>query len=134
MVHKINHIGIMVNDIEKGAEQFKRLGLSVSKRVVAEEFNCEIAFLPCGDVMLELVRPLGPGNGMKFLEQHGEGIHHICFEVDDLQKAYQEYQECMLVREDGIKIGAEGKDVFFVKPESLCGTLTEYTEAVTKCD
>jgi len=131
MIKKIDHIGIMVRDIDAALEGFLALGLTVSDRMIAKEFNCEIAFLPCGEVMLELVKPLGPGNGMNFLLERGEGLHHICFEVDDLQQAHSEYGKSLSVREDGIKTGAEGNDVFFIKADSLSGVLSEFTQKDT---
>lgn len=127
MVKKIDHIGIMVRDIDASVKQFAALGLTMEKRVVAEDFNCEIAFLPCGELTIELVRPLGPGKGMDFLNTRGEGLHHICFDVEDLYAAHSQLGRELELREDGIKIGAEGKEVFFIKPESLNNVLTEYT-------
>ena len=124
---KVDHIGIMVRDLDQAIENFSAIGLNVSKRVVASKFNSEIAFLPCGDLTIELVMPIGPGNGQNWLKEHGDGLHHICFDVDDLSAAHEKIAKTVGVREDGIKTGAEGKDVFFAKKENINNVLVEIT-------
>lgn len=127
MIKKVDHIGIIVQNLDQAIENFSAIGLGVSKRVVASNFNSEIAFLPCGDLTIELVMPIGPGNGQNWLREHGEGLHHICFDVNDLSVAHEDISKTIGVREDGIKPGAEGKDVFFANKEHINNVLVEIT-------
>lgn len=90
MIEKIDHIGIVVKDLEKAIKVYSDvLGFKVDKVEQVEEFKVKIAFLPVGEVLIELLEPIGPGVVQDFLRDHGEGLYHICYRVTDIDKALE---------------------------------------------
>lgn len=129
MIKKIDHVGIVVQDVEKAVVTYKDgLGLTYLRIENNEDFNCKIAFLQCGDVLIELIEPTGEGPSRKFLETRGEGIHHICYEVDDIQKALDHARQNLKTDYDEPKTGAGDSKVFFLDASSVCGVETEFVE------
>lgn len=125
----IDHIGIMVKNCRAAAENYaQKIGLQTKEILVATDFDCKIAFLPCNGVKIELVEPADVGPGRESLNNNGEGLHHICYIAKDFEDAYKEAYNKGLVRDDGIRMGAEGKRVFFIPAGNLCGVLTEICE------
>ncbi len=92
MITKINHIAIVVNDLDVSLQAYHDLlGLPIGERKVMAEQEVEIAFLPAGDSLIELITPTTEDSGVaKYLAKRGEGIHHICLEVDDVEAALAE--------------------------------------------
>ena len=88
MIKKIDHIGIAVKSIEKASELFSNiLGLKVAGEEIVEEQKVKVAFLLLGDSELELLESTSPdGPIARFIEKKGEGIQHIAFRVDNLEK------------------------------------------------
>ena len=123
---KIEHIGIAVSDLESAKNFYsKALGLEVRHEESFE--GMKIAFVPVGDVNLELIQSTTEdGVIAKFIAKRGEGVHHIAYEVDDVSSALEELkaQRVKLVDETPRK-GAHGKEVAFVHPKSSYGVLTE---------
>jgi methylmalonyl-CoA/ethylmalonyl-CoA epimerase len=131
MIKKIDHIGIIVRDVEAGKKLFGAgLGLTHLRDETSREFNCVISFFQCGDVLVELVQPIGPGPGYDFLNEHGEGIHHICYEVDDISAALETAKEKFTTDYSAPKEGAGGSKVIFLNAESICNVETEFVEHV----
>lgn len=128
MIKKINHIGIFVNDLDDAIARYERLGLVLQSVEVSEEFQTKIAFFDCGGVLLELIVPLAPGEGTRFLETHGEGVHHICYEVDDVEGQLAHVQGKLALLDPVIKPGAGGTRVFFAASDDLCGVVSEFAE------
>jgi len=128
-IKQINHIGIVVQDLEAAKRQFgKGLGLEFLREESAEDFHCRIAFYQCGEVMIELVMPTGPGPSNKFLETYGEGIHHICYEVEDINEALKDAKKLFRTGYDAPKAGAGDSRIFFLDAESICSVETEFVE------
>ena len=123
---QIEHIGIAVSDLESAKNFYTQaLGLKISHEESLEEMK--IAFIPVGDVNLELIQSTTKdGVIAKFIAKRGEGIHHIAYEVEDVSSALEELknQGVKLVDETP-RIGAHGKEVAFVHPKSSYGVLTE---------
>ena len=93
-IKKIDHVGIVVKSIDEAAATYERnLGLKFLHKEHNEDFQCDIAFFQCGNILVELVEPLGPSLAKTWLETKGEGINHICYEVDDINEAFQEAKE-----------------------------------------
>ncbi|MGQ9604265.1 MAG: methylmalonyl-CoA epimerase [bacterium] len=127
----VEHIGIAVSDIEDLARIFEDLlGLKLQGKEKITHSNVEVAFFPCGSTNLELVTPLSDQSPIRsFLEKRGNGIHHICLDVEGIE----EWMD--FLAENGIEMidqtprkGAHGKKVAFINPKSTFGILIELSE------
>ncbi|MBC8394676.1 MAG: VOC family protein [Deltaproteobacteria bacterium] len=87
---EVHHIGIVVDDIETAKKPYEDVfGLEVVEVFDVEPFAAKVAFLPVKNTYIELVQPTDPDDGLgKFLERGG-GMHHICYEVEDLDAVYE---------------------------------------------
>ena len=131
MIKKINHIAIAVNNLEDAAQFYQNiLGLTLSGVEIVEAQKTRVGFFKIGESNIELVQPSAPDSPLtKFLETRGPGIHHICLEVDDIEK---EIKGCL---EKGAKTidqtprpGAHNSRVAFIHPKSANGVLIELVE------
>lgn len=128
MIKKINHIGIVVPDFNEGKKIYGEcLGLKHLKDEVVQAYGCEIAFYQCGESMLEIVHPIALGPSWEFLEKHGPGIHHICYEVDDIDQMFQLAKEKFKTSYEEPDYGAGGARIFFLEPKSIFNVETEFT-------
>jgi len=133
MIEKIDHIGIVVKDLEEGKRLFSEgLGFKMTSEEISEEFNCKIAFFPCGEVLLELVQPIGPGPSQEFLDKCGGGIHHICYKVPDIDNAVKKMNKSFILKDQKPRPGANGSKVFFLAPASILNMETEFVELADK--
>ena len=130
MLKKIDHIGIVVRSIEEALKVYRdALGLPLAHVQEVPEQKVKIAFLPVGDCEIELVEPTAADSGVaRFLEKRGEGLHHICFEVEDIEAALRD------LAAKGVRLidrqprqGAIGR-VAFLHPKSAHGVLIELVE------
>ena len=128
MFKRINHIGIGVRDIEQATKLWTEV-FGVEAKPLVTEVDMKIVMLPLGDVLVELVAPIGDKGVMaKFLEKRGEGIHHVCFEVDNIYSAMEELAaKGIEVVDKEPREGAEGK-IAFLHPKSTYGVLTEIVQ------
>ncbi|MGZ4779778.1 MAG: methylmalonyl-CoA epimerase [Thermoanaerobaculia bacterium] len=125
----LDHIGIAVKSIE-GASIYRALGLAVDHVEDVKTQGVKTAFLSVGDSNLELLEPLSPESPVaKFIEKRGEGIHHICFRVDDLEAhlAKLKAQGFRLINEAPVP-GAHGCRAAFLHPAAGNGVLIELSE------
>ena len=128
---KIEHIGIAVKDIGEVSKFYKDVfECQISEEMDVPERKLRIAFTEISGVKLEFVMPTDNESVVaKFIDKRGEGIHHICFEVDDVEKATIELKEKGVeLVEDRPRMGAEGKKIIFIKPKSTHGVLIELKE------
>ena len=129
MIEKIDHIGIVVKDLERAIKVYSDvLELKVEKVEQVEEFKVKIAFLPVGEVLIELLEPVGPGVVQDFLERHGEGLYHICYKVRDIDKALEEVGKKAKLRDKKPRPGGAGSRVAFLEPEGMFNVETELVE------
>lgn len=131
MIKKIDHIGIAVNSIEKTSKLFSKiLGLKVAGEEIIEEQKVKVAFLPLGDSELELLESTSPdGPIARFIEKKGEGIQHIAFRVDNLEKALEKLnEEGVRLIDEKPRYGAGGAKIAFLHPKSANGILIELSE------
>lgn len=131
MLKKINHIAIAVNSIEESAMFYRDiLGLTLSGVEVVAAQKTKAGFLTIGESNIELVQPAEQDSPLvKFLETRGQGLHHICFEVDDVEKELQALLEKGAVLIDKKpRTGAHDTKVAFVHPKSSSGVLIELCE------
>jgi len=131
MLKKINHIAIAVNNIEEAAKFYQNvLGLNLSGVEVVTAQKTRVGFFKIGESNIELVQPAEPDSPLvKFLETKGQGIHHICFEVDDVEAEVKAYLEKGATLIDQIpRPGAHNTKVAFIHPKSSNGVLIELCE------
>lgn len=130
MIKRVNHIAIVVADLDAALQTYcDRLGLTLAKRLVMPEQEVEIAFLPAGESLIELIRPLNETSGVaRYLATRGEGLHHICLEVDNIERTLEELaaRSVRLINEQPIR-AAEGYGLF-VHPRAVHGVLIEFLE------
>ncbi len=134
MIGRLNHVAIAVPDLVAACAQYRGvLGAEVSEPLDQPEHGVTVVFVSLPNTKIELLHPLGADSPIaKFLERSpAGGIHHICYEVDDIQAARERLQsEGARVLGDGEpKIGAHGKPVLFLHPKDFCGTLVELEQA-----
>ncbi|MCX5994980.1 MAG: VOC family protein, partial [Chloroflexi bacterium] len=91
MIKRVDHVAIAVKNLDEALKTFENLlGHKAAQVKEVPEQKVKAAMIHVGDVEIELIQPTDPGTGVaKFLESKGEGIHHICFEVDDVDKELQ---------------------------------------------
>lgn len=129
MIKGISHLGIAVNNLEEAREFYRSVfGVESSEPMVGGNGDLIASMIKLGDASIELLQPLGDqGPVAKFLKRQGEGIHHICYVVDDV------VSEVESLKNKGIEIvgsprpGAEGMSVF-LHPRSTHGVMTELVE------
>lgn len=128
---RIDHIGIAVRDINQAARLYvEGLGLALTDIETLPQQGVAVGFIPLGDSELELLEPLSDDTAVgRFLERRGEGLHHICIEVEDIQAAMAQLRElgARLLSQEPQK-GARGHLVAFVHPRSANGVLLELSQ------
>ena len=134
MIGRLNHIAIVVADLEKATAQWRDvLGADVSAPQALPEHGVTVVFITTGNSKVELLEPLGEDSPIaKFLDRSPDGgMHHLCFEVDDILAARDQLiKEGARVLGDGEpKIGAHDKPVLFLHPKDFNGTLIELEQA-----
>ncbi|MTI71251.1 MAG: methylmalonyl-CoA epimerase [Firmicutes bacterium] len=131
MVKKVDHIGVAVKDLEETLKFYRDvLGLELQGTEIVKDQRVKVAFLPVGDTEMELLESTDKeGPIYKYIEKKGEGIQHIAYRVDDIEKAIKE------MKEKGIKMidekpryGAGGAKIAFLHPKSTHGVLVELCE------
>ncbi|MDY7040445.1 MAG: methylmalonyl-CoA epimerase [Chloroflexota bacterium] len=129
MIKKLDHIGIVVHDIGEAQQAYEALGLTVTHVQELPERQVRVAFLPVGDTEVELVQPTTTGSGVaRFLEKRGEGVHHICFEVEDIEATVADLKaQGMRLIDQEPRQGAFGR-VAFLHPKAAHGVLIELVE------
>ena len=130
MLKKIHHVGVVVPDLEN-AMRFWRdlLGLHLTKTQTVADQGVKAALLQAGETEIELLEPLNPENGVgKFLARRGGGLHHVCFESDDVAR------ELEAAKAKGIPVidqqprpGLAGM-ICFLHPKAARGVLVEYAQ------
>jgi len=133
---RIDHIAIVVQDLDAALRVYRDvLGLPLERVEEVPAEKVKVAFLPLpeGDGEVELVQPTANDTGIaRFLAKRGEGMHHICFEVDDIQAAMAAMAASGLqVLEDKPRVGSQGQKYVFIHPKSTHGVLIELYECAT---
>jgi methylmalonyl-CoA epimerase len=127
----LDHIGIAVKSIEKRLAIWKNaLGLTFVKIEEIQDQKVKVARLDVGGTEIELLEPTDNDSPISnFIEKRGEGIHHLCFQVDDIERALTE------IKGQGIKLideiprtGAGGNKIAFIHPKDMGGVLIELTQ------
>ena len=125
---QIDHVGIAVTDLDSGIARYQELlGVSPSVRKRMEKDGIDAAMLDLGSTHVELIAPTGPESAIsRFLEKHGEGMHHVAYEVSDLDTALAELAGAGAdLIDERPRAGLFGLEVAFVHPDSVHGVLSE---------
>ena len=129
---RLDHVGIAVRDLgERLALYGAALGLTPSPPEDVPSESVRVVFLPAGDTRLELLEPTSADSPIaRFLDRRGEGVHHICLAVPDLDAALDRLrQQGVVLVDEQPRKGAEGSRVAFVHPRGAGGVLIELKEA-----
>ena len=134
MIGRLNHVAIAVKDIPAASAVYRdTLGADISAAEPQPDHGVTTVFINLPNTKIELLEPLGEGSPItKFLERNADGgIHHVCYEVDDIIAARDKLiSEGARILSDGEpKIGAHGKPVLFLHPKDFNGVLTELEQA-----
>jgi len=134
MIGRLNHVAIAVRDIAAASEIYRNtLGAEVSAPEALEEHGVTVVFITLPNTKVELLEPLGAESPIaRFLEKNPDGgMHHICFEVDDINAARDRLVNsgARVLGSGEPKIGAHGKPVLFLHPKDFNGTLIELEQA-----
>jgi methylmalonyl-CoA/ethylmalonyl-CoA epimerase len=132
-IKRVNHLGIIVGDLDEAVQSFTdHLGLRLDH---VEQYGDEldIAFLPCGETLVELIKPrTEEGSNAEYLREHGPGIQHVAFEVDDIDAALEELgKRGVEPLGDAPLPGAGETRIAFLDPQAFGGILVELCEPIT---
>ncbi len=132
-IKKINHVAIVVKDID-AAMSFWRdaLGLQLDHIEDVPSQASKVAFMPVGEGEVELVQPTDPESGLgKYLSKRGEGMHHLCIEVDDIESMLAQLRDrdVRLINEEPLDL--PGRRMAFIHPKAANGVLVELYEIVS---
>ena len=134
MIGRLNHVDIAVRDIEAASRTYRdTLGAEVSAPEAIAEHGVTVVFVALPNTKIELLEPLGADSPIaRFLERNPDGgIHHVCYEVDDILAARDQLQRAgaRVLGSGEPRIGAHGKPVLFLHPKDFNGTLVELEQA-----
>jgi methylmalonyl-CoA/ethylmalonyl-CoA epimerase len=132
-IKRVDHLGVIVRDLEGAVQSFtEHLGLELDH---VEQYGDEldIAFLPCGETLVELIKPLKEGgSNADYLREHGPGIQHVAFEVENLDAALTELSgRGVEPLGDAPVSGAGGMRIAFLDPQAFGGILVELCEPIS---
>jgi len=131
---RIDHLGIAVASLEEGLAVWSQgLGLPAGPPETVADQGVRTVMLPVGGARVELLEPTGPDTPVgRFLERHGPGVHHVCFQVDDLRATLATLagRGVRLIDREP-RVGAGGALVAFVHPSAAGGVLLELKQAGT---
>jgi methylmalonyl-CoA/ethylmalonyl-CoA epimerase len=129
-IKRIDHIAVVVNNLDTALGVYRdALGLTLANVQTIPEQDVKIGFLPSGDSEIELLEPINPESGIAhYLAKRGEGMHHICLEVDDIEATLADLKAkgAQLIDQTPRR-GAYGK-VAFIHPKGAHGVLIELLE------
>jgi len=128
---KIDHLGIAVRSISDSLGFYRDvLGIELLCTERVDDQGVNVALLPVGESRIELLEPFSEDTPVgRFIARRGEGLHHICYEVDDLESRIEQLKKSGAKVLDGYpRRGAEGKLVAFLHPSSANGVLVELAE------
>ena len=132
---KIDHLGIAVRSITDSADFYRNvLGLELTKTEAVPDQGVTVALLPVGESRIELLEPVGQETPVgRFIARRGEGLHHICYQVDDLEAKLEEVRSLGVRVLDGYtRRGAEGHLVAFLHPAAANGVLVELVQKTSE--
>lgn len=134
MIKKIHHVGVVVRDMKQALRFYQdTLGLTIHQIETIAEQGVRAVLLTVGDSEIELLEPVVADNGVaRYLESRGEGLHHVCFEVDDLDRDLDALKaaEIQLIDQEP-RIGLAGR-ICFLHPKAMHGALVELCQPIER--
>lgn len=129
-IKKINHVAIVVKDIDESLKFWETaLGLGLHHVEDVPSQASKVAFIPVGESEIELVQPTTEDSGMAaYLEKRGEGMHHLCIEVDDIEAKMQELRDAGIQLINDVPQVLPGRKMAFIHPKAASGVLVELYE------
>jgi len=130
-MNRLNHVGVAVSSLDERTAIYRALGLELKGCEVVESEKVRVAFLPVEGSQIELLEPTSQDSPLAgFLAKRGEGLHHLCFEVDDIRAtmATLKAQGYELLSSEP-RPGAHGSEVCFIHPRSGGGVLIELCQS-----
>ena len=133
MIGKLNHIAIATPSLDDAVKTYKdMMGVKITDPVDQIDHGVKVVFIELPNTKIELLEPLGENSPIeKFLDKNKKGgVHHICFEVEDIDSAIMRLKRdgATILGDGKAKIGAHGKPVIFLHPKDFNGTLIELEE------
>ncbi|MCB9682027.1 MAG: methylmalonyl-CoA epimerase [Alphaproteobacteria bacterium] len=131
MILSLDHIAVAVPDLAKAIQRYAEdFGIALQGTEDVPSAKTSTAFFPIDGTRIELIHPLnGTGPVVKFLEQRGGGLHHLCFRTDDIEADMQRLSaKGYRFLSDTPQPGAHGTRVAFIHPKSTDGVLIELAE------
>jgi len=131
VIKKIDHLGIAVNDLDDALRMYKRAyNLEPIKIETLKDKKVRIAFIPLGEVLIELLEPTESGKGRIgiFLKENGEGFHHIALRVEDIETATDRLKKLKIPIDKAPRAGAHESKIVFIDPKFTLNVLTELVE------
>ena len=130
MTSRLAHLGIAVLTLESAEEFYQRLGLAVAERTAFPQEGLRLGFISSGGVAIELLEPLNPHSSLaRFLNTRGPGVHHLAFEVPDIERALARARRAGMDQiGERPRAGAHDTVVAFIHPASACGVLVELVQ------
>lgn len=130
MLTRIHHVGIVVRSLDEAFAFYRdALSLPVHKEAVIQDQGVRAALLTIGESEIELLEPIAPGTGVaRFLEQRGEGLHHLCFETEDVNEELETAKRRGVTLIDQQPRAGLAGMICFLHPKSNHGVLVEYAQ------
>jgi methylmalonyl-CoA/ethylmalonyl-CoA epimerase len=135
MFARVDHIGVAVEDLDAAIELYGgAYEMTLAHREVVEEQGVEAVLLDVGENHVELLRPLGPDTPVgKFLAKHGPGLHHVAYQVTDIDAALAALKAAgTSLIDETPRVGIRSSRVAFLHPRSTGGVLTEIVQPAEK--
>ena len=127
----VHHIGIAVADLDSSIDFYQSIfGLEPGKIIVREDIGVRGCFIPVGDTNLELLQGIRPDSGISLhIEEKGEGLHHVCFEVEGIEEKLKTLDSLGIDLRDKVpRKGLMGGDIGFLSPSAARGVLIELAQ------
>lgn len=127
----VHHIGIAVSDLDASIDFYQSIfGLEPGPIIVREDIDVRGCFVPVGDTNLELLQGIGPTSGISMhVKEKGEGLHHVCFEVDGIEEKLKTLDALGIDLRDRVpRKGLMGGDIGFLSPTAAGGVLIELAQ------
>lgn len=132
MIGRLNHVAIAVNDVRAEGRRYREaLGAVVSEPQALPDHGVTVVFVVLPNTKIELMEPLGAASPIAGFLAKGSGVHHVCYEVEDILDARDRLVAggVRVLGDGGPKTGAHGKPVLFLHPKDFSGTLIELEQA-----